>query len=81
MKPKIGGFVSLEKLKRYPSMKQKWLGLKVRIWSGEWRMWWRPEGNGYTEIEADAWITRFENAWDNASHAGPEKQIEFQYAE
>lgn len=80
VRPRQGEWITLEKLKRYASIKQKWLGKKVRIYSEQWRMWWRENGNGYTDNESEAWVTTFEHAWDVSHHAGPEKQIKYQVA-
>ncbi len=55
-----------EKLKRFN---------KVRIWSNEWRMWWRPKGNGYTDDVDQAGIYPADDAWQRVSGCGPEKKI------
>ena len=49
---------------------------KVRIWSGEHGMWWRPFGQGYTPVEADAGLFTAEYGASIARSVGPEKQIE-----
>ncbi|WP_306168800.1 hypothetical protein [Halomonas sp. MMSF_3323] len=48
---------------------------QVRIWSGEWHMWWRPAGRGYTGDEAEAGVYEPKDAWEYVSHCGPEKKI------
>jgi hypothetical protein len=55
----------------------RWAGRKVRIWSDEWRAWWRPNGNGYTDDEAQAWVLPFPEAYDRTHHCGPEKKINY----
>lgn len=49
---------------------------QVMIWSGEHRMWWRPEGKGYTAKSAVAGRYTREDAESRTSHCGPEKKIE-----
>lgn len=48
---------------------------KVLIWSGEHRMWWRPEGKGYSQDIHHAGIYTRVEAEDYTSHCGPEKMI------
>jgi len=55
-----------EKLKRFSS---------VRIWSKEWRLWWRPNGAGHTSVKSEAGIYNADHAWQYVSHCGPEKGI------
>lgn len=47
----------------------------VRIWSEEWRCWWRPRGSGYTDDIRQAGVYSFSEAWRRSAHCGPEKQI------
>lgn len=55
-------------------------GRSVRIWSAEWRAWWRPDGRGYTDKINDAGIYSFEDAWSRSAHCGPEKGIIYELA-
>ena len=48
---------------------------KVRIWSGEWSMWWRPDAKGYTANIDEAGIYEAKDAWKACGHCGPEKKI------
>ena len=72
--------VELTKLKRWPTLKRHLLGKRVRIFSAEWSMFWRENGNGYTPHQEDAWVTTFEHAWDVSHHAGPEKKLRYDVA-
>lgn len=47
----------------------------VRIWSGEWDAWWRPEGAGYTLDALEAGVWTREEAERKTSHCGAEKKI------
>lgn len=58
--------------------KAKFAGRQVRIWSGEWRAWWRPNSCGYTDDVAQAGVYSFEDAWATSSHCGPEKRIVYE---
>ncbi len=69
--------ISLVKLKRYPKMRRHLEGKRVRIYSGEHRMWWRNHGHGYTHSQSDVGIFDFKVAWDISHHAGPEKKIAY----
>jgi hypothetical protein len=53
-------------------------GKTVRIWSQQWKSWWRPEAQGYTRDPGQAWVLPFEEAFRRTRHCGPEKGIEFQ---
>lgn len=46
-----------------------------RIWSSEYRAWWRDRGMGYTENIEDAGIWRFVDAFDISSHCDQSKGI------
>lgn len=50
-------------------------GKRVRIWSGEHRLWWRPNRHGYTAAPDAAGIYSFDDAYAATRHCGPEKQI------
>lgn len=65
-------------MKRNPGIKEKFKGKKVRIWSGQWRQWWRPGANGYSPLAEEAGIYEFDDAWDKSAHCGPEKKISYQ---
>lgn len=54
-----------------------WVRRNVRIWSGEHGGWWRPEGAGYTDDEAQAWVVDFPTAYEHTKHCGPEKRINY----
>lgn len=51
---------------------------RVRIWSGEWMAYWRPDGKGYTEKAKEAWELPLLDAYVQTNHCGPEKQIVFE---
>lgn len=48
----------------------------VYIWSGEWVLWWRPGGHGYTHNRAEAGTFTRAEAERLTRHCGPEKKIE-----
>jgi hypothetical protein len=73
----IPRIVELRKLKRWPTLERHLKGKKVRIYSGEWMAWWRPDGAGYTTIKAEAGIYDFDDAVKRSHHAGPEKRIKY----
>ncbi len=54
-----------------------WSARNVRIWSQEHRAWWRPDGAGYTDDEAQAWVVDFPRAYETTEHCGPEKKISY----
>jgi hypothetical protein len=54
------------------------LGRRVRIWSGEWMAYWRPNAAGYVEKPKYAGEWTLREAYEMTSHCGPEKQIIFE---
>lgn len=50
---------------------------KVRIWSGQWSMYWRPDRCGYTNKIEEAGLYKIQDAWNAVSHVGIEKKITF----
>lgn len=48
---------------------------KVRIWSGQWCLWWRAKGAGYTANRAEAGIYEANDAWAYVRKCGPDKRI------
>lgn len=69
--------LTLAYLQRKPEAQRRFEGKRVRIWSGQWQSWWRPEGNGYTNLLVEAGVYTFEDAWRRSSHCGPEKRISY----
>jgi hypothetical protein len=67
--------IQLARLKRHPQFFDDFMGRKVRIWSKEWKAWWRQHGAGYTTKENEAGIYLFEDAFKQTAHCGPEKGI------
>lgn len=70
---------SLEELKEDPSLRKRLEGKRVLIWSGEHRAYWAGPG-GYTMRFHEAGRFDFADAWARSSHAGPEKEIEYEVA-
>ena len=60
--------------------KVKFSGKHVRIWSAEWRAWWRPKAQGYTGNIEEAGVFPFDDAWARSHHCGPEKRISYHEA-
>jgi len=57
--------------------RERWIGRRVLIWSGEHQAWGRPECCGYTTHREAAGIYLFEDAFDATIGCGPEKKIEY----
>lgn len=53
----------------------------VRIWSGEWRLYWRPNGAGYTPDSGEAGVYTLADAIQRTRHCGPEKHIVYRFIE
>lgn len=69
--------VTLASLKQGGGMTDEDPATLVRIYSGEWRLYWRANGCGYTDDPRDAGVYAWGDAWDRTSHCGPEKGIEY----
>lgn len=67
------------KSRRWVAFLSKHAARPVRIWSAEYRCWWRPGGAGYTQHIEAAGIYTFSDALDRSQHAGTEKQIFYQF--
>lgn len=50
---------------------------KVRIWSGEYGLWWKADRQGYTDSPERAGVYPFADAWHASGHCGLEKRIAF----
>lgn len=66
---------TLARLKRWPHLASRFP--RVRIYSGEWRAFWRGKGNGYTENAEESDVLDIGAAVAKTNHCGPEKQIQF----
>lgn len=67
----------LERVKRWPGLRRAWSGRKVRIYSTEHGAYWRANGAGYSDTEAEAGIYDFEEAFNRTRHCDPSKGIQF----
>lgn len=65
--------LTLQHLLRHPEKLARFE--KVRIWSGEWKQWWMPNGQSYSPNIEDAGIYDVEDAFKRTRHCGPEKKI------
>lgn len=54
---------------------EEYPGDLVVIWSGEHRMWWRPNASGYSEEFMRAGVYTRAEAEDATRHCGPSKMI------
>lgn len=50
----------------------------VRIWSQQWRLYWRADRSGYTDDVAEAGVYTTHDAVDASGHCGPEKGIYYE---
>lgn len=57
--------------------RERWSRQRVRIWSAEHGVWWRPNCEGYTIHEDAAGVYDFADAYDATKHCGPEKLISY----
>ena len=71
--------ITLEYIKRYPNSATsvKWRKKRVVIFAPG-RGWWRPQGEGYTMVLAEAWAVPFETALGHTAHISP-KSIQIEY--
>jgi hypothetical protein len=70
--------ISLEEAKESEGRRNQLLqASKVRIWSGQWMAWWRPDASGYADEPDRAGIYSGANAWERSKHAGPEKRLAY----
>ena len=53
-------------------------GKMVRVWSGQWRAWWRPGAAGYTSDCSAAGVYPFADAWAHTRHCDRDKLIVFE---
>jgi hypothetical protein len=71
--------VALEAAKQSPDLQQLIASAPtVRIWTEQWRAWWRGNGSGYTDDAAQAGRYPGSDAWARSKHAGPEKGIVYE---
>lgn len=54
-----------------------WARRNVRVWTQEHGAWWRPDAQGYTDDDNQAWILDFPTAYERTKHCGPEKKINY----
>jgi len=52
---------------------------KVYIYSGQWGLYWRGQGSGYTSAMSEAGIYGFADAIDRTHHCGEEKHIRYEF--
>jgi len=66
---------TLERIKRWPHLATRFQ--KVRIYSGQWKAFWRVSGQGYTENQEESDILDMDVAIAQTRHCGPEKKIQY----
>jgi len=66
---------TLERIKRWSVLVYRFS--HVRIYSGEWQLYWRGEGRGYTSNPAESKIWLCKDAFAKTRHCGPEKHIQY----
>ncbi len=66
---------TLERLKRWTSLFHRFT--KVRIYSAEYKLFWRGKGNGYTTNPEESNIWDIKEAFHRTCHCGKEKRIQF----
>lgn len=76
LKPKSKNHETLERLKRWNKLIDKW-DCMVYIWSGEHQAYWRPESRGYTMYADQAGSWHIKEAFKMTKHCCPAKQIKF----
>ena len=69
------GTETLTRIKRWPSLKEKWKNSQVRIWSGEHEAYWGENSRGYTEQGLKAGVYSFEEAYAITKHCCDKKKI------
>ena len=75
LKKQKEGTETLERIKRWPSLKMNLRQDAVHIYNGEWGAFWGPNGNGYTDNISKAGVYTLEEALSCSGHCGPEKKI------
>lgn len=69
-------------LERIDHNRKRWLSRLgsrlVRIYSGQWGAYWRPDRSGYTGF-AESGVYTFADAFDASGHCGPEKRIIYEF--
>lgn len=72
--PKLGKLqMTQQHLRLHPEKIERFTN--VRIWSDQWRAWWRPDASGYTDDLFQAGIYSAKDALRKVNHCGPEKRI------
>jgi len=77
----VKNIITLELLKKKPQIAEKKGSEQVRIWSGEWHAYWRPEARGYTMCKQEAGIYTLQEALKVSGHCSPCKKIKYELAE
>lgn len=71
------GTETLERIKRWPTLADKFNGKFVFIRSDQWGAFWGPNNSGYTDDKQKAGIYSFNDAFNATRHCGSEKGISF----